>query len=453
MGVISLTSTASSTGVTVTSNASANTYGTTYTVLSSSTSAAVTRLYWQARINVTGTNRKFKLQLYTGASSSEVAFGPPIPIRLGSTSRMATGVIPLSLASGTRLTMRCMDDTGSGALNVTVNGHQSHSLVPAGPSSGGDLLSDQGTADGFTTALGDGVTVNAFASTSVIASTAADYNTFVLLLADGSGASSAVDSLLRIKDDGTTIFEAYSKKLSNNDGTYNHIMFHHDVASGSAITAELASSNTTTRTLLVGLQGYNLTASGGSTIITGNDMVNTETFARGATSKIVTVKILDTAGAPKTGLAYNTASFTCYKQVGSSATPTSVSLANMTLGTYTSNGFKEIDATNLPGMYQYCPATLDASADYEVHNFRLPATILDTPFTIKLTASDPRASTVEIGSTSKTAIANEVVEAEITALKTYNRSADTTATIDGPTSGTTSFGVSTDSSYKPIKTL
>lgn len=52
-----------------------------------------------------------------------------------------------------------------------------------------------------------------------------------------------------------------------------------------------------------------------------------------------------------------------------------------------------------------------------------------------------------------TEIANAVVEAEITALMTYNRSANTTATLTGPTSGSNSLGVATDATYLPIKTL
>jgi hypothetical protein len=57
------------------------------------------------------------------------------------------------------------------------------------------------------------------------------------------------------------------------------------------------------------------------------------------------------------------------------------------------------------------------------------------------------------GTTSLTAIANAVVEAEITALKSYNRSANETGTITGPTSGSTALGITTDASYLPLKTL
>ncbi len=52
-----------------------------------------------------------------------------------------------------------------------------------------------------------------------------------------------------------------------------------------------------------------------------------------------------------------------------------------------------------------------------------------------------------------TEIANATVEAEITAVKSYNRSANETATITGPVSGTTSLGITTDATYLPIKTL
>lgn len=57
------------------------------------------------------------------------------------------------------------------------------------------------------------------------------------------------------------------------------------------------------------------------------------------------------------------------------------------------------------------------------------------------------------GTSSLTAIANAVVEAEITAIKTYDRPTNTTATITGPTSGSNALGVTVDAAYNPIKTL
>jgi hypothetical protein len=56
-------------------------------------------------------------------------------------------------------------------------------------------------------------------------------------------------------------------------------------------------------------------------------------------------------------------------------------------------------------------------------------------------------------SATATAIANAVVEAEIDALETYNRSTNTSATITGPTSGTNTLTITTDSTYQPIKSI
>lgn len=60
-----------------------------------------------------------------------------------------------------------------------------------------------------------------------------------------------------------------------------------------------------------------------------------------------------TVGAGKTGLAYNFASLTCYYvRPGSAAA--AVSLVTQTVtGAWSSGGFVEIDATNLPGVYRF----------------------------------------------------------------------------------------------------
>jgi hypothetical protein len=76
------------------------------------------------------------------------------------------------------------------------------------------------------------------------------------------------------------------------------------------------------------------------------------------TSVILQVFIQDsskTTGVGLTGLVYNTTSLTGYYHKDTDTTATSISLVTMTVGTYTSGGFKEIDATNMPGWYQFCP--------------------------------------------------------------------------------------------------
>lgn len=60
-----------------------------------------------------------------------------------------------------------------------------------------------------------------------------------------------------------------------------------------------------------------------------------------------------TVGAGLTGLAYNTASLTCYYRRGATGTPTALTLATQTAGgAHSDGGFVELDATNMPGMYR-----------------------------------------------------------------------------------------------------
>lgn len=78
----------------------------------------------------------------------------------------------------------------------------------------------------------------------------------------------------------------------------------------------------------------------------------------GATSEIWQIFIADsssTTGAGLTGLVFNTASLTAYYHRDTDTTATAITLVTMTVGTFTSSGFKEIDATNMPGWYQFCP--------------------------------------------------------------------------------------------------
>lgn len=80
--------------------------------------------------------------------------------------------------------------------------------------------------------------------------------------------------------------------------------------------------------------------------------------ALGATSQILQIKILDktkTDGSGLTGLTNASGSLTAYYHRDTDTTATAISLVTMTVGTFTSSGFKEIDATNMPGWYQLCP--------------------------------------------------------------------------------------------------
>lgn len=76
---------------------------------------------------------------------------------------------------------------------------------------------------------------------------------------------------------------------------------------------------------------------------------------RATTSKIVRIVIQDStssSGAVLTGLVFNSAGLTAYYIREGDATPTAITLVTATVGTWTSGGFKEVDAANMPGVYE-----------------------------------------------------------------------------------------------------
>lgn len=77
---------------------------------------------------------------------------------------------------------------------------------------------------------------------------------------------------------------------------------------------------------------------------------------KGATSERWYVKARNSStGAPLTGLAYNTASLTAY-YVRPGGSATAITLVTQTVtGAYSSGGFVEVDATNMPGIYRFDP--------------------------------------------------------------------------------------------------
>jgi hypothetical protein len=97
----------------------------------------------------------------------------------------------------------------------------------------------------------------------------------------------------------------------------------------------------------------------------------------GSTSRRIPVFIQDSAagdGGGLTGLAFGTSGLTCYYWRGDEGNTgaTAVTLATATLGSFTSSGFKEKDATNMPGWYEFGipDAALAAGADQVVIMFK-----------------------------------------------------------------------------------
>lgn len=117
---------------------------------------------------------------------------------------------------------------------------------------------------------------------------------------------------------------------------------------------------------------------------------------RGSTSVRLMVFIADsssTTGAGKTGLAYNSSGMKWYywrSDTGNSG-GVSVTLADATRGTFTSGGFKEIDATNLPGWYEIGvpDAALASGSPSVVMMLHGVSNMAPCPIEIQLVAYDP----------------------------------------------------------------
>lgn len=76
---------------------------------------------------------------------------------------------------------------------------------------------------------------------------------------------------------------------------------------------------------------------------------------KGKTSKLLRFFFQDTRqsdGSGLTGLVFNTAGLTAYYIREGAASAVQITLATMTVGTWATGGFKEIDATNMPGYYE-----------------------------------------------------------------------------------------------------
>lgn len=75
----------------------------------------------------------------------------------------------------------------------------------------------------------------------------------------------------------------------------------------------------------------------------------------GTTNQRIRVFLQDsssTTGAALTGLAYNTANLKMSYARDDQSTVTTVTLADATVGAFTSGGFKQVDAANFPGLYE-----------------------------------------------------------------------------------------------------
>lgn len=114
----------------------------------------------------------------------------------------------------------------------------------------------------------------------------------------------------------------------------------------------------------------------------------------GSTSQVMTFFIPDTSsttGAGLTGLTNATSGLTCYYKRNRDSASVAVSLVTITtLGTYVSGGFKAVDGTNMPGLYEFHPpnAAFVSGSQSVVFYFKGATNMAPIPFELEITVVD-----------------------------------------------------------------
>ncbi len=86
---------------------------------------------------------------------------------------------------------------------------------------------------------------------------------------------------------------------------------------------------------------------------------------------------------------FNSGGLTCYYHINTAAATVAVTLVTMTMGTFTSSGFVEMDPTNMPGMYQLCvPNAAYVSGQSVTIFLQGAANMAQTPIEIEITRTN-----------------------------------------------------------------
>jgi hypothetical protein len=150
------------------------------------------------------------------------------------------------------------------------------------------------------------------------------------------------------------------------------------------------------------------------------------TIKKGATDQTVYVEILDstsTTGGRKTGLVFNTASLTAY-YVRNGGSATAITLATLAAANsaHSDGGFKEVDSTNMPGVYRLDlpDAAVASGAESVVVTVKGAADMAQVSLELQLVDNTPADVYGRIG-----APAGASISADIAAVKTQTAAIET----------------------------
>ncbi len=150
---------------------------------------------------------------------------------------------------------------------------------------------------------------------------------------------------------------------------------------------------------------------------------------KGATSNIFQIFIGNssvTTGAGLTGLTNATGSLVAYYHRDTDVGATVINLVSMTVGTFTSSGFKEIDAVNMPGYYQFCPPDAAFSAGNLgcVLSLQGAANMRQTTMEVQLVGVDLTATALAANVTQIDGVANAAATFNLKKLNIVNNAGD-----------------------------
>lgn len=170
--------------------------------------------------------------------------------------------------------------------------------------------------------------------------------------------------------------------------TTNYFVQRKAMASAGAISAVV--TMTPSSTLDGTLFSINPAAGASSSTLAFQNMPSTAVVLAGSTSNIREIRLWGLTGAPKTGVV--AADITCYFRADG-GTRAARTVVTGTINTFVSLGLKEVDATNEPGLYQFCPADADV-ATKGCYKYTMGGTGLFGELEVEVFASDPFAASV-----------------------------------------------------------
>jgi len=264
----------SSNGVTVTSGA-ADTKG-NYSTLIASTTNDVGELHLILN-NAASSNRNYLIDIATGAAASETVLIPNIGVRNLNANKYVIVKLGVNIAAGTRISARCQDPTGSGAIKISgIALTKETGDLRTGVSSSSNWVNPLANTTGsvFDVSVDGGGSANTYSGTAgnICNANAPIAATHMIVTTRDAATASGADAMVRIKLNGTVItgVENIYHKTVNSDGSMRYhgpFKLPTAVAVNDTITAEVSSNTTTVggREVLVGVILVNFpAASGGS---------------------------------------------------------------------------------------------------------------------------------------------------------------------------------------------